>query len=83
MLLPATTRVHSAWCLTAQDNNSVPTALSNANIRITKNANGTINLAIDDFAFGGMVVGDIFVSNVPMKDGKIEKDAPHHPHDRL
>lgn len=59
--------------LTAQDNNSVPTALSNANIRITKNANGTINLAIDDFAFGGMVVGDIFVSNVPMKDGKIEK----------
>lgn len=59
--------------LTAQDDNSVPTALSNANIRITKNANGTINLAIDDFAFGGMVVGDIFVSNVPMKDGKIEK----------
>lgn len=59
--------------LTAQDNNSVPTALSNANICITKNANGTINLAIDDFAFGGMVVGDIFVSNVPMKDGKIEK----------
>lgn len=59
--------------LTAQDNNSVPTALSNANIRITKNANGTINLAIDDFAFGGMIVGDIFVSNVPMKDGKIEK----------
>ena len=59
--------------LTAQDNNSVPTALSNANIRITKNANGTINLAIDDFAFGGLVVGDIFVSNVPMKDGKIEK----------
>lgn len=59
--------------LTAQDNNSVPTALSNANIRITKNANGTINLAIDDFAFGGMVVGDIFVSNVPIKDGKIEK----------
>ena len=59
--------------LTAQDNNSVPTALSNANIRITKNANGTLNLAIDDFAFGGMVVGDIFVSNVPMKDGKIEK----------
>lgn len=59
--------------LTAQDNNSVPTALSNANIRITKNANGTINLAIDDFAFGGMVVGDIFVSNVPMKNGKIEK----------
>lgn len=59
--------------LTAQDDNSVPTALSNANIRITKNTNGTINLAIDDFAFGGMVVGDIFVSNVPMKDGKIEK----------
>lgn len=59
--------------LTAQDDNSVPTALSNANIRITKNANGTINLAIDDFAFGGMVVGDIFVSNVPMKNGKIEK----------
>lgn len=59
--------------LTAQDDNSVPTALSNANIRITKNANGTINLAIDDFAFGGMIVGDIFVSNVPMKDGKIEK----------
>lgn len=59
--------------LTAQDDNSVPTALSNANIRITKNANGTINLAIDDFAFGGMVVGDIFVSNVPIKDGKIEK----------
>ena len=59
--------------LTAQDDNSVPTALSNANIRITKNANGTINLAIDDFSFGGMVVGDIFVSNVPMKDGKIEK----------
>lgn len=59
--------------LTAQDDNSVPTALSNANIRITKNENGTINLAIDDFAFGGMVVGDIFVSNVPMKDGKIEK----------
>ena len=59
--------------LTNAENVSVPTALNNASINVTKNANGTINLAINNFSFGGIPVGDIFVSNVPMNADKIEK----------
>ena len=59
--------------LTNAEDVSVPTALNNAGINVTKNANGTINLAINNFSFAGIPVGDIFVSNVPMNNGKIEK----------
>lgn len=59
--------------LTNAEDVSVPTALNNASINVTKNANGTINLAINNFSFGGIPVGDIFVSNVPMNADKIEK----------
>lgn len=59
--------------LTNAEDAKVPTALNNAGINLTKNANGTINLAISNFSFAGIRVGDIFVSNVPMSNGKIEK----------
>ena len=45
--------------------------MSNEVLQITHNQNGTVNLAINNFSFSGLMVGDIFVSNVPLVDNKI------------
>lgn len=46
--------------------------LNNAAIALTKNASGTYNLTLNDFSFMGMLVGDIFVPNITLTDGKLE-----------
>ncbi len=50
-----------------------PTALANAPVELTFNADGTANLTLNDFKFfGGMIlVGDIYVPGLPVVDGKI------------
>lgn len=46
--------------------------LNNAAIVLSKNASGTYNLTLNDFAFMGMPVGNIFVPNIKLTDGKLE-----------
>lgn len=46
--------------------------LNNAAIVLTKNASGTYNLTLNDFSFIGMLIGDIFVPNITLTDGKLE-----------
>lgn len=46
--------------------------LNNAAIALTKNASGTYNLTLNNFSFIGMLVGDIFVPNITLTDGKLE-----------
>lgn len=46
--------------------------LENAAIALSKNASGTYNLTLNNFAFMGMTVGDIFVPNITLTDGKLE-----------
>ncbi len=50
-----------------------PTALANAPVELTFNADGTANLTLNNFKFfGGMIlVGDIYVPGLPVVDGKI------------
>lgn len=55
---------------------SSTTSLSNAAILITNNANGTVNLALNGFTFAGIPVGDIFVPNIAVTDGKIDVTRP-------
>ena len=58
--------------LTNASDESTLTPLANTTIVLSKNSNNTVNLALNDFSFGGIPVGDIFVPNVPITDGKIE-----------
>lgn len=58
--------------LTNASDESTMTPLANTTIVLSKNSNGTVNLALNDFSFAGIPVGDIFVPNVPQTDGKIE-----------
>lgn len=46
--------------------------LNNAAIVLSKNASGTYNLTLNNFAFMGMPVGNIFVPNIKLTDGKLE-----------
>lgn len=46
--------------------------LNNAAIVLSKNASGTYNLTLNDFSFMGMTVGNIFVPNITLTDGKLE-----------
>lgn len=57
--------------LTTSDNQATRMPLSNATIQLTANSNGTVNLALNDFAFAGIPVGDIFVPNLPLAEGKV------------
>ncbi|MDD6732747.1 MAG: calycin-like domain-containing protein [Bacteroidales bacterium] len=52
---------------------SMPSTLDNSNIVVTKNSNNTLNILLKDFTFKsmGVYVGDIFLSNVPVIDGKV------------
>ena len=45
--------------------------LTNAPIQLTKNSNGTYNVALPNFSFGSMLVGDIYVANVPVSGNNI------------
>lgn len=45
--------------------------LTNAPIQLTKNSNGTYNVALPNFSFGSMLVGDIYVANVPVNGNNI------------
>lgn len=45
--------------------------LTNAPIQLTKNSNGTYNVALPNFSFGSMLVGDIYVANVPVSGKNI------------
>lgn len=52
---------------------SMPSTLDNSNIVVTKNSNNTLNILLKDFTFKSMdtYVGDIFLSNIPVIDGKV------------
>lgn len=45
--------------------------LTNAPVQLTKNHNGTYNVTLPNFSFGGMPVGDIYVPNVPVSGSHI------------
>lgn len=58
--------------LTALDDATTATPLANTTIALSKNSNNTYNLALNNFSFAGMLVGDIFVPNVALQNNKLE-----------
>ena len=58
--------------LTALDDATTATPLANTTIALSKNSNNTYNLALNNFSFLGMPVGDIFVPNVALQNNKLE-----------
>lgn len=58
--------------LTTADGASTPMVIQNGAVALTMNSNGTANLTLNDFSFMGMVVGDIFVSNLPVNGLNLE-----------
>lgn len=58
--------------LTTQNGASTATPLANTTIALSKNSNNTYNLALNNFSFAGMPVGDIFVPNVALQNNKLE-----------
>lgn len=58
--------------LTALDDATTATPLANTTIALSKNSNNTYNLALNNFSFAGMPVGDIFVPNVALQNNKLE-----------
>ncbi|EJX08478.1 hypothetical protein EVA_03413 [gut metagenome] len=62
----------SVLLTSATDNSTTATPLTNTTITLSKNKNNTYNLALNNFSFGGLPVGDIFVPNVALQNNKLE-----------